>query len=168
MGATSHYVTEQLDEGPIIEQDIIRINHRDTRDDLVQKGRDLNGSCCRALCVGISKTVSSYTVTRLLFSGSIPSVRCVSRFAPIDRRCNCLPIKELICISPAFRSGRAENLVRQPAAFASRSSVSRYHSAVPTGRRLGQGSKSGDSWFAAVGHHAGREDPVVSREVNGC
>ncbi|MGB7727204.1 MAG: formyltetrahydrofolate deformylase [Candidatus Acidiferrum sp.] len=41
IGATAHYVTEILDEGPIIEQDIARISHRDTIDDLVQKGRDL-------------------------------------------------------------------------------------------------------------------------------
>lgn len=41
IGATSHYVTDELDEGPIIEQDIIRISHRDTLEDLVRKGRDL-------------------------------------------------------------------------------------------------------------------------------
>ncbi|MGB2637258.1 MAG: formyltetrahydrofolate deformylase [Candidatus Acidiferrum sp.] len=41
IGATAHYVTEILDEGPIIEQDIARISHRDTIEDLVQKGRDL-------------------------------------------------------------------------------------------------------------------------------
>jgi formyltetrahydrofolate deformylase len=41
IGATSHYVTEALDEGPIIEQDVTRISHRDQVDDLVQKGRDL-------------------------------------------------------------------------------------------------------------------------------
>jgi formyltetrahydrofolate deformylase len=41
IGATSHYVTENLDEGPIIEQDVVRISHRDQLDDLVQKGRDL-------------------------------------------------------------------------------------------------------------------------------
>jgi formyltetrahydrofolate deformylase len=41
IGATSHYVTEELDEGPIIAQDIVRISHKDTLDDLVRKGRDL-------------------------------------------------------------------------------------------------------------------------------
>jgi formyltetrahydrofolate deformylase len=41
IGATAHYATEDLDEGPIIEQDVIRIGHRDTVDDLVRKGRDL-------------------------------------------------------------------------------------------------------------------------------
>ncbi|MCX6179842.1 MAG: formyltetrahydrofolate deformylase [Chlorobiales bacterium] len=41
IGATSHYVTEELDEGPIIEQDIMRVSHKDTLDDLVRKGRDL-------------------------------------------------------------------------------------------------------------------------------
>jgi len=41
IGATSHYVTEVLDDGPIIEQDVVRISHRDTLDNLLQKGRDL-------------------------------------------------------------------------------------------------------------------------------
>ena len=41
IGATSHFVTENLDEGPIIEQDIIRISHKDSVDDLKRKGRDL-------------------------------------------------------------------------------------------------------------------------------
>ena len=41
IGATSHYVTKELDEGPIIEQDIIRISHKDTVKDLIRKGRDL-------------------------------------------------------------------------------------------------------------------------------
>ena len=41
IGATSHYVTEALDNGPIIEQDVARVSHRDTAADMVQKGRDL-------------------------------------------------------------------------------------------------------------------------------
>jgi formyltetrahydrofolate deformylase len=41
IGATSHYVTEVLDDGPIIEQDVVRISHRDSVEDLIQKGRDL-------------------------------------------------------------------------------------------------------------------------------
>jgi len=41
IGATSHYVTEELDEGPIIEQEVVRVSHRDGLDDLLQKGRDL-------------------------------------------------------------------------------------------------------------------------------
>jgi len=41
IGATSHYVTEALDEGPIIEQDTVRISHRDAVEDLVRKGEDL-------------------------------------------------------------------------------------------------------------------------------
>ena len=41
IGASSHYVTEVLDDGPIIEQDVVRISHRDQVADLVQKGRDL-------------------------------------------------------------------------------------------------------------------------------
>jgi formyltetrahydrofolate deformylase len=41
IGATSHYVTNELDEGPIIDQDIIRISHKDSLQDLIRKGRDL-------------------------------------------------------------------------------------------------------------------------------
>jgi formyltetrahydrofolate deformylase len=41
IGATAHYVTGDLDEGPIIEQDVERISHRDTPEDLVRKGRDI-------------------------------------------------------------------------------------------------------------------------------
>lgn len=41
IGATGHYVTEDLDEGPIIEQEVMRISHRDNVDNLIQKGRDL-------------------------------------------------------------------------------------------------------------------------------
>lgn len=41
IGATAHYVTEVLDEGPIIEQDVARVSHRNQVEDLVQKGRDL-------------------------------------------------------------------------------------------------------------------------------
>jgi formyltetrahydrofolate deformylase len=41
IGATSHYVTEVLDDGPIIEQDVSRVSHRDQVEDLVAQGRDL-------------------------------------------------------------------------------------------------------------------------------
>lgn len=41
IGATSHYVTGELDAGPIIEQDVVRVNHKDSVEDLVRKGRDM-------------------------------------------------------------------------------------------------------------------------------
>ena len=41
IGATAHYVTGDLDEGPIIEQDVARVSHRDGLEDLLEKGRDL-------------------------------------------------------------------------------------------------------------------------------
>jgi formyltetrahydrofolate deformylase len=41
IGATAHYATAELDEGPIIEQDVTRVTHRDTVEDMVRKGRDL-------------------------------------------------------------------------------------------------------------------------------
>ncbi|GAB4201064.1 MAG: formyltetrahydrofolate deformylase [Wenzhouxiangellaceae bacterium] len=50
IGATCHYVTEELDAGPIIEQDVIRISHTDSLDDMVRKGRDCER---RALAQGL-------------------------------------------------------------------------------------------------------------------
>jgi len=41
VGATSHYVTTELDAGPIIEQDVIRVSHRDSVEDMIRKGRDI-------------------------------------------------------------------------------------------------------------------------------
>ncbi|ROS04872.1 formyltetrahydrofolate deformylase [Sinobacterium caligoides] len=41
VGATCHYVTEQLDEGPILDQDVIRVSHRDSKDDMVRLGKDV-------------------------------------------------------------------------------------------------------------------------------
>ena len=41
IGATAHFVTAELDEGPIIEQDVERITHADTPEDLARKGRDI-------------------------------------------------------------------------------------------------------------------------------
>ncbi len=41
IGATAHYVTEELDEGPIIEQDVVRVNHKDSLKDFIRKGKDL-------------------------------------------------------------------------------------------------------------------------------
>ena len=44
IGATAHYATAELDEGPIIHQDVTRINHRNAIPDLIRKGRDLEKS----------------------------------------------------------------------------------------------------------------------------
>ncbi|GMU39751.1 MAG: formyltetrahydrofolate deformylase [Chloroflexota bacterium] len=44
IGATAHYATEDLDEGPIIEQDVVRVSHRDAREDLVRLGREVERS----------------------------------------------------------------------------------------------------------------------------
>jgi formyltetrahydrofolate deformylase len=66
IGATSHYVTAALDDGPIIEQDVVRISHRDQVEDLIKKGRDIERAVLsravmwhmehRILCYG-NKTV---------------------------------------------------------------------------------------------------------------
>jgi formyltetrahydrofolate deformylase len=63
IGATSHYVTEVLDDGPIIEQDVVRISHRDTLDDLLQKGRDLEK-------VVLSRAVRWHVENRVLLYGN--------------------------------------------------------------------------------------------------
>ncbi len=58
IGATSHYVTSELDEGPIIEQDVIRVSHRDSVRDMVRKGRDLERVVlARALKAHLEKKV---------------------------------------------------------------------------------------------------------------
>ena len=62
IGATSHYVTEVLDDGPIIEQDVIRISHRDSLEDLLQKGRDLEK-------VVLSRAVRWHIENRILLYG---------------------------------------------------------------------------------------------------
>jgi formyltetrahydrofolate deformylase len=62
IGATSHYVTEVLDDGPIIEQDVVRISHRDSVEELVQKGRDLEK-------VVLSRAVRWHIESRVLLYG---------------------------------------------------------------------------------------------------
>lgn len=63
IGATSHYVTEVLDDGPIIEQDVVRISHRDTVEDLIQKGRDLE-------TIVLSRAVRWHIQNRILLYGN--------------------------------------------------------------------------------------------------
>jgi formyltetrahydrofolate deformylase len=63
IGATSHYVTEVLDDGPIIEQDVVRISHRDTTEDLIQKGRDLEKMV-------LSRAVRWHIENRILLYGN--------------------------------------------------------------------------------------------------
>lgn len=59
IGATSHYVTEVLDEGPIIEQGVVQISHRDQLEDIIRKGRDLERSV-------LSTAVTWHTHHRIL------------------------------------------------------------------------------------------------------
>ncbi len=63
IGATAHYAAEALDEGPIIEQDVARISHRDTLEDLVNKGRDLEK-------VVLSRAVRWHIENRILLYGN--------------------------------------------------------------------------------------------------
>jgi formyltetrahydrofolate deformylase len=63
IGATAHYVTEVLDDGPIIEQDVVRISHRDTVEELIEKGRDLEK-------VVLSRAVRWHLENRVLLYGN--------------------------------------------------------------------------------------------------
>lgn len=69
VGATSHYVTEELDAGPIIEQDVVRISHRDTPQTLVLKGRDLEKIVlARAVTKHIERKVLTYHNKTIIFN----------------------------------------------------------------------------------------------------
>ena len=63
IGATAHYVTQVLDDGPIIEQDVVRVSHRDTVEDLTRKGRDLEK-------VVLSRAVRWHVENRVLVYGN--------------------------------------------------------------------------------------------------
>jgi formyltetrahydrofolate deformylase len=70
IGATAHYVTSDLDEGPIIEQDVERISHRDTPEDLVRKGRDIERRVlARALADHLDDRVIMNGRRTVVFSG---------------------------------------------------------------------------------------------------
>jgi formyltetrahydrofolate deformylase len=66
IGATAHYVTQDLDEGPIIEQDVIRVSHRDDVADLIRKGKDLER-------VVLARAVRLHLENRVLVYGSSAS-----------------------------------------------------------------------------------------------
>lgn len=69
IGATSHYVTTELDAGPIIEQDVVRITHRDSTTDLVNKGKDLEKIVLsRAVQTHIERKVLAYKNKTVIFS----------------------------------------------------------------------------------------------------
>ncbi|AZN36043.1 formyltetrahydrofolate deformylase [Iodobacter ciconiae] len=69
IGATSHYVTEVLDDGPIIEQDVMRISHRDDIDMLIQKGRDLERMVLsRAVRAHLENRILVYAKKTVIFS----------------------------------------------------------------------------------------------------
>jgi len=69
IGATSHYVTAELDAGPIIEQDVVRITHKDTPDSLVLKGKDLEKIVLsRAVKKHVERKVLTYKNKTIIFS----------------------------------------------------------------------------------------------------
>jgi len=69
IGATSHYVTADLDAGPIIEQDVMRVTHKDTPESLVLKGKDLEKIVLsRAVSKHIQRKVLTYNNKTIIFS----------------------------------------------------------------------------------------------------
>lgn len=69
IGATSHYVTSDLDAGPILEQDTVRVNHKDSVDDLVRKGRDVEKLVlARAIWFHLQRQVLIYNNKTVIFS----------------------------------------------------------------------------------------------------
>jgi formyltetrahydrofolate deformylase len=69
IGATSHYVTTELDAGPIIEQDVVRITHKDTVQDLINKGKDLEKIVLsRAVQKHIDRKVLAYKNKTVIFN----------------------------------------------------------------------------------------------------
>jgi len=69
IGATSHYVTNELDAGPIIEQDVVRITHKEDPDSLVLKGRDLEKIVLsRAVTKHIQRKILTYHNKTIIFS----------------------------------------------------------------------------------------------------
>lgn len=69
IGATSHYVTSELDAGPIIEQDVVRITHKDAPESLVLKGRDLEKIVLsRAVTKHIERKILTYHNKTIIFS----------------------------------------------------------------------------------------------------
>jgi formyltetrahydrofolate deformylase len=63
IGATAHYVTTDLDEGPIIEQEVARVDHSMTPEELTAVGRDVE-------CVTLARAVKWHTEQRILLNGS--------------------------------------------------------------------------------------------------
>ncbi|MGB5631373.1 MAG: formyltetrahydrofolate deformylase [Waterburya sp.] len=69
IGATAHYVTKDLDEGPIIEQEVVRVNHQDTVKDLIRKGKDLERLVLsRAVRLHLQNRVLVYDNKTVVFS----------------------------------------------------------------------------------------------------
>ena len=68
IGATGHYVTAELDAGPIIEQDIVRVTHKDSVRDMVRKGKDLEKTVLsRAIYFHINHRVLAYDNKTVIF-----------------------------------------------------------------------------------------------------
>jgi formyltetrahydrofolate deformylase len=63
IGATAHYVTSELDEGPIIEQEVVRVDHRSNPNDLTAIGRDVE-------CVALARAVEAHLSHRVMMNGT--------------------------------------------------------------------------------------------------
>jgi len=69
IGATSHFVTDELDEGPIIEQDVVRVSHLDSIQDMIRKGRDLEKIVlARAIYKYLDRKILVYKNKSIIFN----------------------------------------------------------------------------------------------------
>jgi formyltetrahydrofolate deformylase len=99
IGASSHYVTPDLDAGPIIEQDVVRVSHRDGLEDLIQKGRDLEKVVlARAVRWHLDHRVLVYSEKTVVFDSKVkrsPSVTVGSSVRPAPLKENSLTVRLL-------------------------------------------------------------------------
>ena len=69
IGATSHYVTSDLDAGPIIDQDVVRVSHRDSIDRLIMKGKDVEKLVLsRAILMHLQRRILVYNNRTVVFN----------------------------------------------------------------------------------------------------
>ena len=106
IGATAHYVTGDLDEGPIIAQDVEQVSHADTPDDLVRKGRDIERRV-------LAQAVAWHLQDRVLLNGHKTVVFGIGSLAPdFSRRLWPLSAPHLIVLREAFRGAHGPDGIR--------------------------------------------------------
>jgi DNA-binding MarR family transcriptional regulator len=116
IGATAHYVTADLDEGPIIEQDVARVDHSKTVEDLTAMGRDTESQV-------LARAVKWHSEHRVLLNGhktvifkcalripAWPSIQCLLTFEALARLRSVTQAAEELCVTPSAVSHRVKQL----------------------------------------------------------